>query len=89
MNLIDADNIRVPSEMPYKGAVKRTMMQQQTAFDIDMVLQQLEDYEKYKGLLHCEDDKCENCIPVSVAKQIVRGRGLGGVLGYLEGENEK
>ncbi|MDU7031179.1 MAG: hypothetical protein E6357_26330 [Clostridiales bacterium] len=49
-----------------------------------MILQQLEDYGKYKGILKCDDEKCENYIPVSVAKQIVRGKGLGGVLGYLE-----
>lgn len=52
--------------------------------NIDMILEQLEDYAKYKGVLRCEDDKCENYIPVSVAKQIVNGRGLGGVLGYRE-----
>ena len=54
-----------------------------TAFDMDVVLDQLEDYGKYKGVLKLDDDKCENYIPVSVAKQIVKGRGLGGVLGYL------
>lgn len=53
-------------------------------FDIDKVLEQLEDYGKYKGVLQCEGESFENYIPVSVAKQIVRGRGLGGVLGYLE-----
>lgn len=52
-------------------------------FNIEMVLDQLEDYGKYKGLLRCEEEKCENYIPVSVAKQIVKGRGLGGVLGYM------
>lgn len=52
-------------------------------FDIGMVLEQLEDYGKYKGILHCNEDECENFIPVSVAKQIVKGRGLGGVLGYV------
>ncbi len=57
---------------------------QTAAFDIDMVLDQLEDYGKYKGVLKLDDDKCENYIPVSVAKQIVKGRGLGGVLGYLK-----
>lgn len=55
-----------------------------TFFDMNTVLQQLEDYGKYKGVLYVEDDKCENYIPVSVAKQIVKGRGLGGVLGYME-----
>lgn len=55
-----------------------------TAFDIDIVLDQLEDYGKYKGILKCDGDNCENYIPVSMAKQIVRGKGLGGVLGYLK-----
>ena len=54
-----------------------------TAFDMDMVLDQLEDYGKYKGILKLDNDSCENYIPVSIAKQIVRGRGIGGVLGYL------
>lgn len=53
-------------------------------FDIDKVLEQLEDYGKYKGLLHCEGEGFENYIPVSVAKQIVRARGFGGSLEYLE-----
>lgn len=84
MNLVDADNIKIPSDVPYKGAVRRTIMQQSTAFDIGMVLEQLEDYGKWKGVLYCEEDGYENYIPVSVAKKIVQGRGLGGVLGYLE-----
>ncbi|WP_395546824.1 MULTISPECIES: hypothetical protein [unclassified Lacrimispora] len=53
-----------------------------------MVLDQLEDYGKYKGVLELDDDKCENYIPISVAKQIVRGRGFGGVLGYLKENDE-
>ena len=84
MNLIDSDNIKVPSDVPYKGAVRRTVMQQPTAFDMKAVLEQLEDYGKYKGVLHCEGESFENYIPISVAKQIVRGRGLGGVLGYMD-----
>lgn len=59
-----------------------------TAFDIDIVLDQLEDYGKYKGILKCDDDNRENYIPVSVAKQIVRGRGLGNILGYLKENKE-
>lgn len=60
-----------------------------TAFDMDMVLNQLEDYGKYKGILKLDNDSCENYIPVSIAKQIVRGKGLGGVLGYMkESEGE-
>lgn len=62
--------------------VKRQMAS--LTFDIDKVLDQLEDYGKYKGILHCEDSICENYIPVSVAKKIVKGRGFGGVLGYLD-----
>lgn len=54
------------------------------SFDIDNVLEQLEDYGKYKGLLRCEGEGFENYIPVSIAKQIVRGRGLGKALGYME-----
>lgn len=61
------------------------------AFDISKVLEQLEEYGKYKGVLYCEDENFkdyENYIPVSVAKRIVRYRGLSGVLGYLEEKNE-
>lgn len=51
-------------------------------FDMEMVLDQLEDYGKYKGVLRLTDGK--NYIPVSVAKKIVKSRGVGGVLGYME-----
>lgn len=60
------------------------VMDEPTVFNIDMVFMQFEDYGKYKGVLKLDDDKCENYISLSVAKQIVRGRGLGGVLGYLK-----
>jgi len=63
------------------------VMDEPIAFNIDMVFMQLEDYGKYKGILKCDGDNCENYIPISMAKQIVRGRGLGGILGYL-GEKE-
>ncbi|WP_099467853.1 hypothetical protein [Konateibacter massiliensis] len=56
---------------------------------MNMVLDQLGDYGKHKGILKGDYDKCEIYIPVSVAKQIIRGRGLGGVLGYLEDNNKK
>lgn len=59
-------------------------MQQPIAFDVGMVINQLEDYAKYKGLFRFEDDKCEHYIPISIAIQIVKAKGLGGVLGYLE-----
>lgn len=54
------------------------------SFDIDMVLDQLDNYGKHKGTLHYEGEDFENYIPISVAKQIVRARGLGGVLGYMD-----
>lgn len=66
--------------------VDELIQKQPIAFDLDRVLEQLEDYGKYKGILCCEKDKCENYIPVSVAKKIVQGRGLGGVLGYKNDE---
>lgn len=90
MYLVDSDDLRLPPDVPYKGAVKRTIAQQPVAFDMDMVLNQLEDYGKYKGVIFygCDKDNSgDNYIPVSVAKQIVSGRGLGGVLGYLEESN--
>lgn len=87
MYLIDSDNLRLPPDVPYKGAVKRTITQQPIAFDMDRVLDQIEDYGKYKGVVFysCDKDNSgDNYIPVSVAKQIVRGCGLGEVLGYME-----
>lgn len=64
-------------------------MQQPVAFDVGMVINQLEDYAKYKGLFRFEDDKCEHYIPISIATQIVKAKGLGGVLGYLEDSSEE
>lgn len=66
--------------------VDKIIDETQTDFDINVVLDQLEEYGKYKGVLMCDDEKCEHYIPVSVAKQIVRGKGLGGVLGYMDKE---
>lgn len=66
--------------------VDELIKKQPTGFDINMVLAQLTDYGKYKGIMRLEDDKYENYIPVSVAKQIVRGRGIGGILGYKNEE---
>lgn len=57
---------------------------QKKEFDIDMMIEQLEIYGKYEGILHSEGDKCENYIPVSIAKRIVKARGLGGVFGYTK-----
>lgn len=57
--------------------------EQPIAFDMDMVIEQLEDYGKYKGTLKNENGNCENYIPVSMAVKIVKAAGLNGVLGYL------
>lgn len=62
---------------------------QKKEFDIDMILEQLEIYGKYEGVLHCEGDKCENYIPVSIAKCIVKARGQGGVFGYTKDNIER
>jgi len=67
----------------------QVIMEQPTYFDMDTVLDQLEDCGKYKGILKLDNDSCENYISVSVAKQIVKGRGLGGVLGYLKENKEE
>lgn len=42
-------------------------------FSISMILDQIEEYGKYQGILMCgTDGKCENYIPVSAAKRIVK-----------------
>lgn len=99
MRLIDADNlmknvIKIFGCKPYIEVgntyeyVDKIIDDEVTSFDIDMVLDQLEDYGKYKGILMCDGDNSENYIPVSVAKQIVKAGGHGGVFGYLKVEGE-
>lgn len=71
------------------GFIEKENNIKQELFNIEKVLEQLEDYGKYKGILRVENGvECENYIPVSMAKQIVKGRGLGGFLGYMEEVNE-
>lgn len=84
--LIDSDKASTKIYLTgyHTDEVEEAIDNTETAFDIDMVLVQLEDYGKLKGVLRCEGESFENYIPVSVAKQIVKGRGLGGVLGYIE-----
>lgn len=86
-NYIDSDESGLMSAKEYKYDYIECINEQPTAFDINMVFEQLENYGKSKGVLYCEENGYENYIPVSVAKKIVRCRGLGGVLGYME-ENE-
>lgn len=71
-------------EQPSIECINRLIDQQSVAFDMNMVVEQLKDYGKYKGVLRLENDKCENFIPVSIAVKIVESAGLGGVLGYME-----
>ena len=89
--LIDSDAVSTKvylsgySTNEIEDAIDRTPV----AFDVDMVLDQLEDYGKYKGVMMCEGDNSDNYIPVSVAKQIVKAGGHGGVLGYLKEEEKR
>lgn len=69
------------------GYIDDLIDKQPVAFDMDMVVDQLEDYGKYKGILKNENGKCENYIPVSIAVKIVKAAGLNGVLGYLTKED--
>lgn len=76
-----------PGEVIFPAHVARKIWGDLPDFNMEMVIDQLEDYGKYKGILMCNGDKGENYIPVSVAKQIVKAGGHGGVLGYLEKED--
>ena len=77
-----------PGEVIFPAHVARKIWGDLPDFNMEMVIDQLEDYGKYKGILMCDGDKSENYIPVSVAKQIVKNRGIGGILGYLKGKEE-
>lgn len=84
--LIDSDKVSTKIYLSgcHTNQVEEAIDKTATEFDMDGVLEQLEDYGKYKGVLRCEGESFDNYIPVSVAMQIVRGRGLGGVLDYME-----
>ena len=47
MRLIDADNIKIPADAPYKASVKRVIAQQPTAYDVDKVVEQIENHKTY------------------------------------------
>lgn len=72
------------TEQPSVEYINNLIEQQPVSFDMNMVIEQLKEYGKYKGVLRLEDDKCENLIPVSIAVEIVKSAGLGGILGYME-----
>lgn len=86
--LINSEELRDVFVKDSGTYIEKTLLEiidtQPVACDLDIILDQIEDYGKYKGILRCEGEGFENYIPVSVAKQIVRARGLGGVLGYME-----
>lgn len=42
MRLIDADNIKIPGDANYKASVKRVIESQPTAYDVDKVIEKLE-----------------------------------------------
>ena len=60
------------------GYIDDLIDEQPVAFDMDMVIDQLEDYGKYKGVIKNKNGKCENYIPVSMAVKIVKAAGLNG-----------
>lgn len=64
--------------------IMRHIRKQPSEFNVDLVIYQLENYGKYKGILYDREDKYENYIPVSVAKQIVKAGGVGEVLRYSD-----
>lgn len=73
-------------ENPSIECVNNLIEKQPIAFDMNMVIEQLKDCGKYKGILRLEDDKCENFIPVSIAIKIIKSRGVGGVSGYMNND---
>lgn len=75
-----------PGEVVFPAHVAARLWGDPMSFNMETVIDQLEDYGKYRGVLICNGDKSENYIPVSVAKQIVKANGCGGVLGYLKEE---
>lgn len=60
------------------GYIDDLIDEQPVAFDMDMVINQLEDYGKYKGALKNKNGKCKSYIPVSMAVKIVKAAGLNG-----------
>lgn len=84
MRLIDADQLRgfvrglIPKEE--RRGFDEFIDNAPTEFDIDIVINQIEECGKCRGVLILMNDRCENYIPVSEAKKIVNNKGLGEVL---------
>lgn len=62
MRLVNADNLKIPKDAPYKASTKRTLMQQPTAFDVDSLLAKLKNTKRMNNYLFDiaeKDDKCK------------------------------
>lgn len=81
MRLIDANKMKLECNATHpSGSV--WIDAQPTAYDINKVIELIEDYGKYKGVsAPTGDGEWENFISVSVAKQIVREQKIYGEKG--------
>ena len=55
MRLIDADNLKIPNDAPYKASVKRVVAQQPTVEAIPVV------HGKWENVGDSEEDLCFRC----------------------------
>lgn len=77
MRLVNADNLKIPKDAPYKASTKRTLMQQTTAFDVDSLLAKLKNTKRMNNYLFDiaeKDDKCKSyydgiCVGITTAIQ--------------------
>ena len=63
MRLIDADNLKIPSDAPYKASVKRVVAQQPTVEAVPVVHGEWLDF--YGDYSTAECDQCAECYEVS------------------------
>ena len=61
--LIDADNLKIPSDAPYKASVKRVVAQQPTVEAVQVVHGEWLDF--YGDYSTAECDQCAECYEVS------------------------
>lgn len=43
MRLVNVDNLKIPNDVNYKAAIKRVLIQQPTAFDVDVLILRLKE----------------------------------------------
>lgn len=65
------------------GEIATLIKDEPVAYDVDAVLDQLENCGNHRGVLKREDEKCESYIPVSLAIQIVKGQVRNNAFGYM------